>query len=274
MIFEENIDPICSSFPCQTVAKYIEALEREKNEHSQKTFLPVLGKTPPALFLQIYQITWLSRQLPFDCGDHYALTLECLDELENIKRSCPIVGYEDVLLPSATSMRKLSNSETSAKLYFLATQIFIAKVLDPQGISSSSPRIEELTAPGTALLEVYDATAACGQYICWPLLILGCAACPVTFPKTKQNHQHDPGEQRRAQLRSLIQKKLIEIWKVSYSGYAKRTACALDRIWQLPSILAKVSNGTTLSPEIEYDGLNALIYNSGLGSALLSPDTG
>ncbi|KIX00790.1 uncharacterized protein Z518_09855 [Rhinocladiella mackenziei CBS 650.93] len=273
LIFEQDIDAICNSFPCQTVAKYIDALEGEsKGSGRNSSILPVLGRTPPGLFLQIYQITWLSRQLPFNYGHNYALALQCWTELDHFQETCTAIGSEDVEPTEISGSMGTSNSEIAAKLYFLATRIFIAKVLNPEGVCNTSPHIYTLFAKGVELLKLYDGSAPCGQFICWPILILGCTACPVTNLEAAIDYPHDtPSERLRWEMRVLIQNQLLDIWKVSYSGYVRRTAGALERIWNLPDILIKApDDGYSSSSGVEYDGLNALIYKKGLGTALLS----
>ncbi|KIW89463.1 uncharacterized protein Z519_09619 [Cladophialophora bantiana CBS 173.52] len=276
LIFEKDIGATCRSFPRQTVIKYIEALECAKGDgRTGPLILPVLGRTPPALFLQIYQITWLSRQVPFAHCELYGLALQCSTEVEGLAEDYPMIASDNIPSLQSTVAVSISNSEIAAKLYYIATQIFIAKVLNLEGLSSQSPQIQAQLSKGVVLLEMYDASLPCGQFICWPLLVLGCAACPTTKSEVRQSHLSNTYELRRSTMRCLIQAKLVQIWNVSYSGYVKRTAGALKKIWQLPSILAKIPvNGYAADEEIEYDGLMALIQKDGLGAAsLLAEDS-
>ncbi|OAL30461.1 hypothetical protein AYO22_01659 [Fonsecaea multimorphosa] len=276
LIFEKDIDATCRSFPCQTMIKYIEALEVAKRDNrAEPLILPVLGRTPPALFVQIYQITWLSRQIPFRDRDLYGLASQSLIELEALAEKYPAVVSDDMpcLKPSVTV--SFTNSEIAAKLYYIAAQIFVAKVLNPEGLSSQSPQIQAQISKGAALLEMYDATSPCGQFICWPLLILGCAACPTTTSEAQQTRSSNIYAFHRSELRCLIQAKLVQIWHVSYSGYVKRTAGALEKVWQLPSVLVNVSGRTcAASEEVTFDGLSALIHKEGLGAGFLVAENG
>ncbi|EXJ73733.1 uncharacterized protein A1O5_03495 [Cladophialophora psammophila CBS 110553] len=276
LIFEKDIGATCRAFPYQTVIKYIEALEGAKRDGlTGPLILPVLGRTPPALFLQIYQITWLSRQVPFAHCELYGLALQCSTELEGLAEDHPMIASGIIPSLQSTVPVSISNSEIAAKLYYIATQIFVAKVLNPEELSSQSPQIRAQISKGAVLLEMYDASLPCGQFICWPLLVLGCAACPTTKSEVQQNHLSNTCELRRSRMRCLIQAKLVQIWNVSYSGYVKRTAGALKKIWQLPSILAKVPvNGYAGNEEGEYDGLMALIQKDGLGAASLLAEDG
>ncbi|EHY58741.1 hypothetical protein HRR83_007465 [Exophiala dermatitidis] len=270
LIFEKDIDAICSAFPNQTVAKYIEALDTDRMEGKQHaSILPVLGKTPPALFLLIYQITWLSRQLPFNSGHNYTLALRCLTELDLLQETCSIFSPEHHGMAQTTTKTRTSDSAVAGKLYFLAARIFIAKVLDPDRVSSASPEIKALLMEALELLKVYDGSAPCGQFICWPILILGCAACPMTMSEAGLTISDAPDENLRLEMRKLIQSQLLQIWKVSYSGYVRRTAGALEKIWKLPTMLVQPSLGSISGElEVEYDGLNALISKNGVGTAL------
>lgn len=277
LIFEKDIDDLCSSFPYQTISKYIDAFETDsRGAHQQAAILPVLGRTPPALFLYIYQLTWLSRQLPFDYDDNYAQALQCSTELENLRQSFPVVNFENTgLAGDVAGQTTLTHSEVSAKLYFLTTQIFLAKVLNPEGVCNDSPQIYGLLERGMDLLKLFDATAPCGQFICWPLLVLGCVACAITPSEARREQPQDSEELLRFEVRGIIQRTLVQIWKISYSGHVRRTAGALEKIWNLPSFLARLPEvGRPSSLEGQYDGLNALIYRNGLGPALLSPDDG
>ncbi|EXJ94756.1 hypothetical protein A1O1_03154 [Capronia coronata CBS 617.96] len=267
LIFEQDIDVICRSFPSQTVAKYIEALDADRKEGRQHaSILPVLGKTPPALFLQIYQITWLSRQLPFHHGHNYTLALQCLTEVDHLQETCAIFDTKDTFGSQPNHSTRTSDSAVAAKLYFLATRIFIMKVLDPEGVCSGSSQIQALLAEGLELLTVYDGSAPCGQFICWPILILGCAACPVTTSETQNSLSYTPEEALRSEMRSLIQTQLLQIWKVSYSGHVRRIAGALERIWKLPRSLAKHPEELlATNHEAQFDGLNTLISKNGVG---------
>ncbi|KIW27903.1 uncharacterized protein PV07_07600 [Cladophialophora immunda] len=276
LIFEKDIDPTCRSFPCQTIIKYMEALESAKRDKCIEPFiLPVLGRTPPPLFVQIYQITWLSRQIPFNQCELYGLATQCLTELEGLAQDYPLVISDIVPSSESTVPVNLTNSEIAAKLYYIAAQIFVAKVLNPEGLSNQSSQIQAHLPRAAALLEMYDATLPCGQFICWPLLILGCAACPTNTSEAQHTHGSNPGALQRLELRCLIQATLVQIWHVSYSGYVKRTAGALKKIWQLPSILTKASADTgAAGEEVEYDGLIALVQKDGLGAGFLVAENG
>ncbi|EXJ88870.1 hypothetical protein A1O3_01934 [Capronia epimyces CBS 606.96] len=270
LIFERDIDDICQSFPSQTVAKYIEALDADRKAGRQHaSILPVLGKTPPELFLLIYQITWLSRQLPFHHGHNYTLALQCLTELGHLQDTCSIFNSNDAVASQFDHDTRARNSTVAGKLYFLATRIFIGKVLDPGGVYSGSPEIQKLVEEGLELLRVFDGSAPCGQFICWPILVLGCAACPIAAAETKLKLPRAPDQTLRLEMRVLIQSQLVQIWKISYSGYVRRTASALEKIWKLPKLLAKVPGGRrSRDPEVEYDGLMALMSKTGVGTAL------
>lgn len=274
LIFEQDVEAVCASFPSLTLAKYIEALDVESRD-PRRTFsiLPVVGKTPPGLFLQIYQITWLSRQIPFDHGHNYVLALQSLTELENLQATCSVITFEETVPFQDDANTGISNTDIAAKLYFLATRIFIAKVLNPNGVSSTSRHILTLLTRGLELLDKYDGSAPCGQFICWPMLIFGCAACPVTHPEAIEILHESADAALRLEMRTLIQRQLVQIWKISYSGYVRRTAGALERIWSLPDTLMKQPTETnSTSSEVEYDGLHALILKNGLGQAQLSSD--
>jgi hypothetical protein len=275
LIFERDIDLICSAFPAQTMAKYLEALEAESRDPRRiSSILPVLGTTPPALFLQIYQITWLSRQVPFDTDGDYALALQCLAELESIQASVQTIDIEDtVMSATAEDVPRPTSSDIAAQLYILATRIYVLKVLDPKGVSSDLPQICDLLAGALGPLSMFDGAAPCGQFICWPVLILGCAACSTSRVEATKTHHDAPEAQLRSRMRALIQSQLLQIWKISYSGYVRRTAGALEKIWSLPTILIKTTAEEDPSPlEIQYDGLNALISKNGLGQYFLSSD--
>ena len=268
LLLAEDIETTCASFPTATVAKYIEALESESDGYSASApVLPVIGKIPPALFLTIYQITWLSRQLPFVDDHNHNLALGCLAELDGLQDMHPILLHED-----EADFQNLSNSDIAAKLYALALRIFIAKVIEPDNVSSTSPWIEALLATGLALLKQYDGSALFGQFISWPMLVLGCASCPVTLSEMLQDKSGDSGPAVRAHTRRLIQALLLQIWKVSFSGYVKRTATALERIWKIPNVLRSKNRKYVSDSDEEpwYDGLLALISKHGPGPGLVS----
>ncbi|KAK4944139.1 hypothetical protein LTR10_016472 [Elasticomyces elasticus] len=272
LIFEHEIDAICASFPSHSIANYISALEAHtQGSQNAHTILPVLGRTPPLIFLQIYQISWLSRQPPSDNGQHHALAIQCLDELDKLEKESPVVNLG---IPIIKDTAIHSNTDIAAKLYFLATRIFVMKIIN-RNICTTTPQIRTLLAKGFDLLQAYDGSAPCGQYICWPILILGCAACPTRRSDVLENI-HDADEGHLApEMRGLIQRQLLEIWKTSYSGYVRRIGGALERLWRLPSFLVKTSQAQYASDtDIEYDGLNALIFRKGLGQVQLSAEIG
>jgi hypothetical protein len=268
LLLVEDIEPTCASFPTGTVAKYIEALESENDGFAASaSVLPVIGKIPPALFLNIYQTTWLSRQLPFVDDHNHNLALQCLSDLDSLQDTNSILVHEE-----EANFHNLPNSDIAAKLYALALRIFIAKVVDPDNVSSNSSWIEALLATGLALLKQYDGRALFGQFICWPMLILGCASCPVRSSETLQDGDGESGQAVRAQTRHLIQDLLLQVWRVSYSGYVQRTASTLERIWKLPNVLRSSSQkyASDSDDEALYDGLLALISKSGPGPGLFS----
>lgn len=268
LLLAENIEPTCASFPTATVAKYIEALESENDGYAASaSVLPVIGKIPPALFLTIYQITWLSRQLPFVDDNNQNLALQCLSELDSLQDTHPILLHED-----EADFHNLSNSDIAAKLYALALRVFIAKVIDPDNVSSTSSWIEALLATGLALLKQYDGSALFGQFITWPILILGCASCPVTLSETLQDKDGESGPAVRAHTRHLIQGLLLQVWEVSFSGYVKRAATALEKIWKIPNVLRSKNRKYVSYSDEEplYDGLLALISKNGPGPGLFS----
>lgn len=269
LIFEQEIDAICAAFPSQSIAKYITALEAyTEGSREQATILPVLGRTPPLIFLHIYQVSWLSRQLPGD-GRTRALAVQCLNELDKLEKQSPVVDL-GVSISKGTS--GLTNSDIAAKLYFLATRIFVMKVIN-QNICTTSPPIRVLLAKGFDLLRSYDGSAPCGQYICWPILILGCAACPISRSDGVRDFDDADEGHLAPKVRGLIQRQLCEIWKTSYSGHVTRTEAALKRVWRLPSFVIKTSQAQVASnTDVEFDGLNALVFKKGLGQVQLSAE--
>lgn len=263
-------------FPTNVIAKYIDACESEvRDTHSQPSVLPVLGTTPPALFVQICHLTWWSRQLPLDHAEHHRSAVQCVTELKRIQKLYPHVGAEDVAPIHGDGRSGLRNSEISAKLYFLATQMFAAKVLDPNEVNSASSQIQAQLRMGGTLLEMFDTSVPCGQFLCWPLLVLGCAACPTNFYEAAQDLPSEDDELDRWQMRALIHEMLLQIWSVSFSGYVQRTLGALKKIWCLPLILERAPSSDNVSDNgVDYDGLNALIHKDGLGATFLLSDGG
>ena len=148
---------------------YIEALESgSRGPQRILSILPVLGLAPPSLFLLIYHMTWLSRQLPFDHrSNHCALALQCSGELDELLRMNPVLRFDDAEVLGDDQEATLSNTEIAAKLYFLATKVFILKILYPDRTHTTSPQVYTTLQQGYELLKRYDANAACGQFICW-----------------------------------------------------------------------------------------------------------
>ncbi|KAJ9603675.1 hypothetical protein H2200_011861 [Cladophialophora chaetospira] len=276
LILEKDVHAIWNAFPASTISKYIDACESEsKDAQSASPILPVLGKTPPALFVQILHLTWLSRQLPWDGEEQHRHALQCLTELDRIQENYHSVRLDNAALLSAGMKSAPRNSDIAAKLYFIATQMFAAKVFDPNGVSSSSPHIQTLLRQAGTLVEMFDTSVPCGQFVCWPLLILGCAACSTTFYEAAQDLARDDDELHRFQMRGVIQEMLSQIWSISYSGYVQRTLGALEKIWNLPICLRSGPDSDYLQDHgAEYDGLNALVHKDGLGAAFLLADDG
>ncbi|KIW10973.1 hypothetical protein PV08_10272 [Exophiala spinifera] len=271
LILEEDVDAICESFPSQTIAMYIDALENMAQQgHETSSVLPVLGRCKPSLFLLIYQITWLSRQVPLDLhSSNHTLALQCLEELDKLFYSHPLLQLDDLHSFGDDAPRTLTNTDIAAKLYFLATKMFLLKVLSPDQVRTTSSQVSAMLQQAFELLKCYDGAADCAQFICWAVLVLGCAACPTTHFETGASLPIDIGAEVRRKMRNLIQRKLLQIWETSYSGYVKRTADALGKIWSLPSLLVRDASSFSSETEAEYDGMNALIYGGGLGQALL-----
>ncbi|KAK5061154.1 hypothetical protein LTR84_007696 [Exophiala bonariae] len=266
LVMAEDIEPTVAAFPTGAIAKYIEAWDSESEvDAARAPIRPVIGDIPPALFLIIYQITWLSRQLPLE-EYHQDLALQCLADLDRLQAAKPKLSHEVV-----PPFIKLSNCQIAAKLYALALRIFIWKVIDPEHISNASPRIESLLATGLDLLKRYDGELPFGQFICWPILVLGCAACPVTSAEFVQGGNAGSGQAVRAHTRQLIKKLLQQIWNVAYSGHVTRCELALVKIWQLPGVLVRSDSryyNANSGKEILYDGLLALISKGGPGTGL------
>ena len=274
LILEEDVDSVWDSFPHKTMAKYVELPKAQETDlHSRPLILPVLGRTPPSLFVQILRLTWLSRRAPLQHSDDYERLLQCMIELDRIQRDFPVVDIEDAT-PSKLDCNSVhSNSEVSAKLYYLAARIFLAKVLDPEHVTAVSSQMQDLLKKGTMLLEMYDTSMPCGQFICWPLLVLGCAACFKTGPEGAGKAATDMVLRAR-RTRELIQETLTQLWDVSYSGHVQRTLAALEKIWKRPKILAIFPAAHCDGPNVEYDGLNALIHKDGLGAAFICAEDG
>lgn len=274
LIFEEDIDAVCESFPSQTIAMYIDALERGTRQSNESfSVLPVLGRCKPSLFLLIYQITWLSRQVPLDRDNsNRTLALQCLVELDKLFYSSPILTTDGIPCSGDNVSRKPRNTDIAAKLFLLATKMFLLKVLNSQ-VRTTSRQISAMLQQAFDLLKCYDGAAPCGQFICWAILVLGCAACPTSRIETGNEFPAGVGAEVRLATRTLIQRQLLQIWTTSYSGYVKRTAVALEKIWSLPGFLARAASELTSETEVEYDGMNALVYCGGLGQALLNLPT-
>jgi hypothetical protein len=265
IVLEEDIGPVCDSFPTETVAKYIEVLETEgQKDYTESKLLPVIGRIPPALFLLIYQVTWLSRQLPFFTDQNHRLAVQCLSELNVMEELQPSLGYN----AQTDKLSQATNSDIAGMLYLLSLKIYLAKVLDPHHVTTGCSWLGSHTIAADNLLAAFDGTIPCGQFICWTILVLGCAACPTTVSEVT-NPSTCEGHHLRARIRNRIQELLLQIWKVSYSGYVRRVASALERIWSLPASLARIyPTDAAICPEQEYDGLQALTHKYGAGTGL------
>jgi hypothetical protein len=274
-ILEPDVDAIWDAFPIKAIAKYVELLELQASDSSSPPLiLPVLGRTPPALFVLILRLTWLSRRLPLRHDEDYQHLLQCMTELDRIKQEFPVVNFNDVTSPKLDETPPPSSSEVSAKLYYLAVQIFTAKVIDPEHLTAGSPQIQDWLNKGATLLEMYDTTTPCAQFICWPLLVLGCAATSIQTSAAAESDSSDNLARSRC-IRELIRVILLQIWDVSYSGHVQRTLAALEKVWKQPDIFASFSRSRSLvSFDSEYDGLNAIVYKDGLGATFLPEDGG
>ena len=65
--------------------------------------------------------------------------------------------------------------------------------------------------------------------------------------------------------------------KISCSGFVQQTLAALEKIWKLPNMLVRLSTAADSAGtgvDVEYDGLNALTCNVGLGPAFLLTEDG
>lgn len=276
LVLEEDVDTICTFFPARTAAKYIEAVEAERRDpRSPPLILPVIGKNSPALFAQIFQITWLSRQIASENIDQYKLALRCLAELEQLHANYSTISDDNLASLELGGEVSLSNSDISTELFFIAAKIFVAKILNPEEVTTNAPEIQTLLRNGAVLLERYDPIMPFGQFICWPLLILGCAACPTATRNATQDLHNDSDDTNRDRVRRLIQEKLGQVWNVSYSGFVYRVLAALEKIWKRPHIFIRNTlTGDSSGLTSQYDGLNALIYKDGLGSSFLSESEG
>lgn len=260
LIFEESIHAVCSSFPYRVIAKYIHAIDNERSRPSSLLVLPVLGRIPPALFLQIYLLTWLSRQRPLGSGPHHELALQCLAEIKRLENE-----YETAR-PESCSIAQdghETNSTIGAKLYFLAAQIFARKLESPEQTHSTSTKICHLLSKSLRLLKDYDGDAFFGQFICWPVLIFGCAASPSSESDSTQDRSFSREELLHTDLRAIIQRQLLHIWGASHSGHVKRTADTLERIWKASRCSPENSIIGSHSAE-NHDGLDALIWPNGI----------
>ena len=261
LIFEESIPAVHSSFPHRVIAKYIHVIDHERAKSRSSLVLPVLGRIPPALFLQIYYMTWLSRQYPLGVGSNHELALQCLTEINRLASECKVP------LPGRCSFAQDGHDDTNStigtNLYFLAAQIFAHKLEGPGRVYSTSTEICHLLVKGLDLLKNYDANARFGQFICWPLLIFGCAACPNGSFESTQGSFHSMENPLHAELRSTIQCQLLRIWETSHSGHVKRTMDTLERVWEAFKCSYKRTTFGSFSAEI-HDGLDALICQNGV----------
>jgi len=275
LIFEPEIDAIWTSFPWNALAKYVEAWDDESRDpRTTPRVLPVVGKTPPTLFFLISQITWLSRQLASSSHTTSDLARQCQTTLEEIEEAhFRLHGKCSAVLQDGAIKPVISNGDIAAELYFLALRIYIGKVLDPQKTRTDSAAIHLSLINGFALLNGYDASEPCSQVICWPLIILGCAACPLNLAEARGQGTDSIYTQTRMQMRRLIREKLLEIWQLSLSGFVRRTANCLDKVWNLHSSLHRFQSSTDdrfrskySSLSEKYDGLSALVSKKGLAS--------
>lgn len=274
LIFEPKVEDICKAFPWQVVTKYCQWFEQEYQVRDVKEMvLPVLGRGSPALFLLIFQVIWLSRQFPFDAqsADHRQ-ALECQEELRRI---------EKLISPNVSSFIMLTNehregflsgdSEIAAALYIIGLKIYITKMIDPVHVTSDESSIQLLLSEAYKLLTCWDPTAPCSQYICWPVLILGCAACPRDPAEVQPNaHLTDSGTMR-SRMRSLIRDKLLLIWRSTFSGYVRRSASVLEEVWShrhasdiVNDIPHHEMGYERANDVVNYDGLDVLLVKRGL----------
>jgi hypothetical protein len=278
LILEEDVDPIYKAFPTETLTKYIRAVEeKEKTMWEEPLILPVLGRTPPSLFVQILRLTWLSRQPSVEVGESRDLINQVVAGLNRMQQRFQDLRQEDTLHSPDDQPSSLSNSAISARLFYLCTRILCAKVADPRNVTSQSPSIRVMFRKACTLLRLYDSHAPCGQFTCWPLLILGCVASPRS--RTEADSDDLPADAiYRRQARERIHETLLNIWNISYSGYVQRTLSALNKIWTLPRQIFHVSTTPDLPKtagfDAEYDGLDALLYKDGLGAGLFLVDDG
>ncbi|KAJ5292216.1 hypothetical protein N7478_001467 [Penicillium angulare] len=268
LIFEKDVRVACSSFPSRAIEKYIKAIENEQAKpRPSSLILPVLGKLPPALFLLIYQMTWLSRQRPLETGFNHDLALRYVAEIYRLERGRIRSRFGKLSLTKDDN--NMSNADIGTELYFLAARIFARKLENPQEICSSSPEITELLSKGLALLELYDGNARYGQFICWPMLILGCAVCPNADSGESQDCLSSRGGSLYTKTKAVIQDQLLRIWETSHSGHVKRTVNALERVWKAPGYFDRDTAMENYS-ETGCDSLDALIWETGVGRVWLS----
>lgn len=276
LVLEEDVDTICTFFPALTAAKYIEAVEADRRDPNRPPLiLPVIGKNSPALFAQIFQISWLGRQFASENIDQHELALRCLAELEQLHTNYSTISDDDLASLELGKDVSLCNSDISTELFFIAADIFVAKILNPEEVTTNATQIQTLVKNGANLLERFDPTMPFGQFICWPLLILGCAACPTVAPNATQYRHNDPDGIDRDWVRRLIRNKLMQVWNVSYSGFVHRVLATLEKMWKRPRIFEKTAFSEDSSGHtFQYDGLHALIHKDGLCSLFFSESEG
>lgn len=226
---------------------------------------PLLGSIP-RLFTLILETTRLSRAVPLNT----TLTEKAKTYLDEIQ----VDKFRLALLKSKIAAEYENLEPTMElevycmpKLYLLALEIFLFKIMGPITTHADNPEIQKRADEAHALFRTApfqtihdemrpgpDPAYPFTESNCWPLMIIGCAS-------TRQEHI--------ATLKAVF----LNLWRVRYSGYVRKVIRVVDAAWKLNHAYCESKNGfsleTAMNPAVEamvpIDGLDVLIQRQGVG---------
>jgi hypothetical protein len=166
---------------------------------------PVLG-VGSKLYRIICTICQLCRRTPLRPRDQI-LTGALAEEL----RAAEI--FEEQASSLQSNDTETFDCFNSSKLYVIAAKILLYKLQHPE-IQESDHWIQSQVQDGMDILRVMPKVYECVQYICWPILVLGCALVDDSDIM-------------------LVRQKLKDMWDKSFCGDITRAALALEASWKV-----------------------------------------
>ncbi|KAF2144891.1 uncharacterized protein K452DRAFT_305852 [Aplosporella prunicola CBS 121167] len=245
-IFEPEIDRLSNIFTWSEIEPFLQL--RAVADASDCANSPLLGSIPKIYYL-VFETTRLTRRVPLETQDMNTAQA-VLGEVTNIKAQ---IEQSVTQTPSSDGMsscevqeqREPEKDDHVSNFWILALKIALFKIIDPS-TTVSNPMIQGLVKQGCDLLQApafaffvdgeiqLEALWEFCDMICWPLMVLGCAALHREHISMLKTIIVNLADARYCSAYELLIRQIMEAaWKANERTHSMPSSTSSEP-WEMP----------------------------------------